>query len=240
MAALPALYGPGRINQHSLTVETKRLQLRLQERIHRDWDDLALVGHERILWRVVAVRGSAFRASWTKHAIQGINRSPHREALRREIGAAHLETIRLSSSLEWLPMAVHLSVGAAVHQVLGIERARSFWKERLLAAFSTKLIAPFVAGASVVYGQQPYALLKMAIQTYKLVTHDIGGFAVSASSDGSVALRFDLEPTVAKSPGWHALCYGQCQGVLEYLKMAGDVSVTHVGAHSFLYVVRRH
>jgi hypothetical protein len=185
----------------------------------------------------VATRGPAFRASWTKHAIQGINRSRHRDAIRREIGEKNLEAIRTGSSLEWLPMVVHMSVADAILQVLGVEQARAFWKERLLASFSTKLIAPFVAGASVVYGQQPYALYKMALQTYRLLTRDIGEFAVSLPSDGGVALTFDLEPTVARSQGWHALCNGQCQGVLEHLKMTGDVNVSQTGPRSFLYLV---
>jgi hypothetical protein len=186
------------------------------------------------------VKEPAFRASWTKFAIQAINRSPRRQALRNAVGEAKLATLRQASVVDWLPMDIHLSVTAAVVDVLGTSGARAFWKERLLAAFNTKTMAPFVAGASIVFGEQPYALMKIAMSAYKLMAKNAGSITVTPSHDGAVLMHFqDLPSVMSDSAGWHALCYGQCQAVLEYLKMEGEIVVTDVTPHAFRYVMRR-
>ena len=181
-----------------------------------------------------------FRATWSKFTIQATNRSSSREAIRRTIGAVRLETIRHSTVVDWLPVDVHLSIITAVMDVLGIEGARAFWKERLLAAFKTKVMAPFVAGASMVFGEQPYALMKIAMSAYKLMAKSAGEITVTAGADGAVLMSFqDMAPGMARSAGWHALCHGQCEAVLAYLKMEGEIALTDVTASSFHYRMQR-
>jgi hypothetical protein len=182
----------------------------------------------------------SFRATWTKFAVAAVNRSPRREAIRNFIGEARLNSLRRASVVDWLPIDVHLSVTEAVLEILGKAGARAFWKERLLAAFKTKTMAPFVAGAGVVFGEQPYALMKIAMTSYRLMAKNAGFITVSAAPDGAVLMDFqDMPAAIIDSAGWHALCHGQCQAVFEYLKMEGEISLTDVTAHSFRYIMRR-
>src|SRR5262249_11457104 len=154
--------------------------------------------------------GPAFRATWTKFAVQGVNRSPQRDRIRDAIGDQKLDTLRRASVVDWLPIDIHLSVAAAVIAVVGIGGSRPFWEERLLAAFKTKTMAPFVAGAGVVFGAQPYALMKIAMSAYKLMAKNAGNITVSAGDDGAVLMWFQAMPlAIVESAGWHTLCHGQ-------------------------------
>jgi hypothetical protein len=186
------------------------------------------------------VEGPVFRASWTKFAIKGVNESPRREALRQAIGEERLALIRRTTVVDWLPVEVHLGVADATVEVLGIDGARAFWKERLLASFLTKTMGPFVAGASVVFGAQPYALMKIAMTSYKLMAKNAGRISVRAAEEGLVLMDFvEMPPAIGESVGWHALCHGQCQAVLAHLDMRGDISYQILTPHSFRYVLRR-
>jgi hypothetical protein len=182
----------------------------------------------------------SFRATWTKFAVAAVNRSPRREAIRNFIGEARLNSLRRASVVDWLPIDVHLSVAEAVLEILGKAGARAFWKERLLAAFKTKTMAPFVAGAGIVFGEQPYALMKIAMSAYKLMAKNAGVITVTSASEGVVVMTFtDAPQAIVKSEGWHALCYGQCEAVLEHLNMTGEITLTDVSERSCRYVVRR-
>jgi hypothetical protein len=186
------------------------------------------------------VSDPAFRATWTKFAVAAVNRSPRRQAIRKVIGESKLAKLRQASVVDWMPIDIHLGVAAAVLDVLGVAGAREFWKERLLSAFLTKTMGPFVTGASVVFGEQPYALMKIAMTSYRLMAKNAGFITVSAAPDGAVLMDFqDMPAAIIDSAGWHALCHGQCQAVFEYLKMEGEISLTDVTAHSFRYIMRR-
>jgi hypothetical protein len=182
----------------------------------------------------------AFRATWTKFAVAAVNRSPRREALRKAIGETRLGILRRASVVDWLPIDIHLGVCDAVFEVLGVSGARAFWKERLLAAFLTKTMGPFVTGASVVFGEQPYALMKIAMTSYRLMARNAGQITVSALPDRWVQMDFVQAPAaIVESAGWHALCHGQCQAVLEYLKMEGEIKLAEQRDTSFRYLMRR-
>jgi hypothetical protein len=186
------------------------------------------------------VRAPAFRASWTKFAIKGVNQNPQRDALRRAIGDQRLELIRRTTVVDWLPIAIHLGIADATVEVLGNDDARTFWKERLLASFHTKTMGPFVAGASIVFGVQPYALMKIAMTSYRLMAKNAGHITVTARDDGAVLMDFQEMPQqICDSPGWHALCHGQCQAVLAYLTMTGDISFRNTGPNMFRYIMLR-
>lgn len=181
----------------------------------------------------------AFRASWSKFAIQGINQSPRRDAIRAVVGERRLKQIRESSTVDWLPVEVHLSVADAILQVNGLIQARGFWRERLLASFTTKAMGPLIAGASFIYGDQLFALTKVAMGAYKLMTRDSGRIVVTRADDGTLVLDFeDTAPGLALSDGWQALCHGQCEALLQRVVVAGDIALSDVRPQGFRYSIR--
>ena len=180
-----------------------------------------------------------FRATWTKLAIAGMNQSPKRAALRQAVGEGLLTRVRANSVVDWLPLDVHISVADATVTVLGVAGARAFWKERLLAAFKTRTMAPFVAGASFVFGEQPYALMKIAMSAYKLMARNAGYLSVSSGGKGFVLVDFlEMPALLVESKGWHAICHGQCEAVFHYLDMPGEITLSDVSASSFRYTMK--
>lgn len=181
----------------------------------------------------------SFRASWSKFAIQGINQSPRRDAIRAAIGAERLAQIRDATAVDWLPVEVHLAITDAVLAVLGLTQARGFWKDRLLDSFSTKAMAPFIAGASFIYGDELYALTKVAMSAYRLVTKHAGQIVVTREQDGVLVLNFEgIAAGLSTSSGWQALCHGQCEGLLQRVGVTGDIALSDVTPQSFRYSIR--
>jgi hypothetical protein len=186
----------------------------------------------------VPTQQPSYRAVWTKFAIQAINRSPQRVAIRERIGESTLAQIRASTMLDWLPFGVHLAVMQAVHDVLGRDGARAFWRERLQASLDTKLMAPIAHGSTLMFGDRLYGCFKMGIYAYRLIARDAGELAVEQSRDG-IAIRFTGMPAaVVDASGWHALCHGQCEATIEYARARAEIDLTDRTHAGYVYRIR--
>jgi hypothetical protein len=168
----------------------------------------------------------AFRAGWTKLAVQGVNRLPDddRARVRAAIGRERLERIRDATVVGWLPGEAHVAVVDAVEKELGTVRAREFWRERMMRVFESTLVKSFLGSTLRLFAATPYNVLRTSPPLYRFVTQNAGVHEVFEAEPTLTIVSFRQMPPQLCAPGFHALCHGQCLAVFDFVKLSGDVT----------------
>lgn len=170
--------------------------------------------------------GVEFRASWTKLAMLGVKAlpEPDRARVRAAIGEPRIQRVFEASSVDWLPGDIHLAVTSAIERELGVARAREFWRRRMAKSFETRLVKNFLSGLLRMFNPDPYTVLRASPPMYKLMARNAGVHEVSSPRRGVVLVRFRAVPPEVSTPGFYALCHGQCLGVFDLVKVPGRVT----------------
>jgi len=75
------------------------------------------------------------------------------------------------------------------------------------------------------FGATPHAVLRMTPQAYSLIARRCGLVSVTPDeAPGSARLAFDELPHELRTRNWVEVCAGNCEGVLDLLKLEGTVS----------------
>jgi hypothetical protein len=182
----------------------------------------------------------AFRAGWTKLAVQGVNRLPDadRARVRAAIGKQQLERIRDAAIVAWLPGEAHLAVVDAVERALGVERAREFWRERMMRVFESTLVKSFLGSTLRLFAPSPYNVLRTSPPIYRFVTQNAGIHEVSELEPTLTLVSFRQMPPELCAPGFYALCHGQCMAVLDFVKVEGEVTEKIGPGREFEFLLR--
>jgi hypothetical protein len=168
----------------------------------------------------------AFRAGWTKLAVQGVNRLPghERSRVRAAVGDDLLKRIREASAVSWLPGEAHLAVVRAVEQELGNGRARAFWRERMMRIFESTLVKGFLGSTLRLFDTTPYSVLRTSPPIYRFVTQNAGIHEVFNPEPTLTVVSFREVPAPLCNSAFYALCHGQCLAVFDFVKVTGEVT----------------
>jgi hypothetical protein len=168
----------------------------------------------------------AFRAGWSKLAVQGINRQPPevRARIRATIGEETLSRIREASAVGWLPGEAHLAVVRAVEHELGTPGARAFWRERMMRVFESTLVKNFLGSTLRLFEATPYSVLRTSPPIYRFVTQNAGIHEVFNPEPTLTVVSFREMPPQLCNAAFHALCYGQCLAVFDFVRVTGEVT----------------
>jgi hypothetical protein len=186
------------------------------------------------------MHGLAFRAGWTKLAVQGVNRltADERTRVRAAIGEEMLTRIREASTVGWLPGEAHIAVMRAVEKELGRDGARAFWRERMRPVFQSTLVRGFLGSTLRLFDTTPYSVLRCSPAIYRLVTRKAGIHEVFNPEPTLTVVSFRETPAPLFISAFHALCHGQCQAVLDFVKVAGEVTEKIGRAGEFHFLLR--
>jgi hypothetical protein len=181
----------------------------------------------------------AFRASWTKLAIQGVNRLPEtvRARVRAAIGEALLARVRQASTVAWLPGDDHLAVLRAIEQELGTTRTREFWRDRMMQAFESSIVKSLLGGVLRIFEPSPFTVLRASPRIYNWVARGAGVHEVASPEPGVTVASFREAPREIRSSSYYALCHGQCLAVLDLVKVEGTVTEDVSGVRDFKFIV---
>jgi hypothetical protein len=182
----------------------------------------------------------AFRASWTKLAIQGVNRLPDtvRARVRASIGEDVLATLRQASTVAWLPGDVHLTVLRAIEQELGTIRTRAFFRDRMKQAFESSLVKTLLGGVLRIFEPSPYTVLRASPRVYDYVARNAGIHEVTSPEPNVTVVGFRNGPREICNSSYYALCHGQCLAVFDLVKVSGTVTEDISGLGEFKFIVR--
>jgi hypothetical protein len=182
----------------------------------------------------------AFRAGWTKLAIQGVNRLPEdeRARVRELVGAQMLARIREAATVSWLPGEAHLAVVRAVEQGLGTPKAHAFWRERMMRIFESSLVKGFLGSTLRLFDVTPYSVLRTSPPVYRFVTQNAGIHEVFNPEPQLTIVSFREAPSPLCHSSFYALCHGQCLAVLDFAKVTGEVTDKIVKPGEFQFHLR--
>jgi hypothetical protein len=186
------------------------------------------------------VEDLAFRAGWTKLAVQGVNRLPRddRARVRAAIGDEQLKRIREATVVEWLPGETHVAVVDAVEKELTTTGAREFWRERMMRVFESTLVRSFLGSTLRLFAPTPYNVLRTSPPIYRFVTQNAGIHEVFELEPTLTVVSFRAAPRQLCAPGFYALCHGQCLAVFDYVKVRGEVTEKLGPAGEFQFRLR--
>jgi hypothetical protein len=171
------------------------------------------------------------RANWTKLALHVVRELPahERDAVLAAAGDLLIARIRGAGLFEWLPVTLHLGLANALREVLGA-RAGRFWTDLQVASYERSLLKPLIDGGLRLFGHTPRSMLRLTPQAFSLVARRCGTITVSGGEIvGAARLVFDDVPRELRTPAWVEIIVANCQAVLDYLKMRGEVSVDASG-----------
>lgn len=145
-----------------------------------------------------------------------------RAAIPEDAAAA----IASCSSLGWVPMAAHVAVLEAIVGVLGIDAARTFFRETSRANLQGSLLKGAVLSALRMFGVGPLALFRMFPRGFATITRDCGTVELGPTPehDGTQAVFEDLPP-VLRVRAFALSMGGVFEAVLDVAKRRGDVHV---------------
>jgi hypothetical protein len=188
----------------------------------------------------VKMKDLAFRAGWTKLAVQGINRLPDDERIRvrAAVGDPQLRLIREASVVGWLPGEAHLAIARAVEHELGTARAHEFWRERMMRVFESTLVHTFLGSTLRLFDITPYSVLRTSPPIYRFVTQNAGIHEVFSPEPTLTVVSFREMPAPLCHSAFYALCHGQCLAVLDFVKLTGEVTDKMTRPHEFQFLLR--
>jgi hypothetical protein len=166
------------------------------------------------------------RANWAKFTVRSAKRSaePLRGALLSAIPDALRAEIREASALEWLPARVFVELCEAVRTGAGPGGTRAFWRQSLRDAIRQPFIQPLARGALFLWGKTPVALVRRTPQAWQLVSRNCGELkAVESSEEGTIVLRVEHLPAVARKPGLILMWEGGLMAQLDAVDAEGSV-----------------
>jgi hypothetical protein len=162
------------------------------------------------------------RANWSKHTLHYVRRHPRRDTILAFIGEESVREIAAAGILAWLPAVHHARIFDAVFKALAQSGAAAFWRDAMLANFAGPLLSPLVQGGLRLFGATPYSIIRMSPRAWQLVTRDCGTQRVTAGdADVAVQMDFDGLPPELARPGFVAHCLGNCDAVLQFLRLRG-------------------
>src|SRR4051812_20404510 len=115
-------------------------------------------------------RAPQFRANWTKLTLKFLRArpAPERDPILTRIGVDVLGQVRAAGVFEWLPAPLHLAVANSIHDTLGADGGRRFWRDLMEVSFERSLLKPLVDGGLRLFGRSPLGILRMTPQAYSL------------------------------------------------------------------------
>ncbi len=166
------------------------------------------------------------RANQLKMAIGGVKGLPadRRDRFYELLGDDTRREIRDAGLLAWIDASYQTRVARVVHDVLGEEGARLFWRDHLLDAFDRPLMRPLRTGAITLWGATPAALMRRAPQAWKLITRDCGSprFDSETSSRGTV-LFTELPEPYRREPSVLGMWSGMLRACVESMQATGTI-----------------
>jgi hypothetical protein len=122
---------------------------------------------------------------------------------RAEVGAAALDTVREATPLAWLPLLMNIEFSERVSEVLGRERAASFFRNMVLREYKTSLFKAFIAGVTRAMNVTPAVFVKLAPKGWALVYQECGVLTPLEPAHGNARLSIaDLPLICVKDEVW--------------------------------------
>ena len=166
------------------------------------------------------------RASWTKLTLGTLKREPPDvsmpvlDALKDE--RARLRELGITA---WAPVELHLAVGEAIEQHVGVSRAREIQRRVLLRALHSVLLKPIATASVRLYGRSPAGMLRRAPKVHGLISRHCGDCEVPRLEEGAVDVVMTDLPVVLRTRHSFLLSYeATCDAILEHLDMEGTVT----------------
>ncbi len=163
------------------------------------------------------------RASYCKGVVAAMKRDERRDALLAAIEEAR-PVVREAGMLGWVDARVFLSLADALLDVVGPERARVFWAERLVDAFSRPLMRPLVVGGQRLFGAGPAGIVRMTPQGYALTFRGCGTPRATVE-DASARVLISGIPVSMRVDSIVECYRGHCLAALRFTASEGEVSV---------------
>lgn len=165
------------------------------------------------------------RASWCKLVVGTVKRRP--EPLRSELLDALSDVrdaIRPLGITAWAPVDVLLSLDETLTAIVGEDGSRDLWRDNLLEAVDSVLLAPIAATSLRLYGRSPASLLRMSPRIHDLIAKDCGTLAVTRLDEGAVDVELAQLPVpLQERPGLRRAYVATCDACLDYLDVVGEV-----------------
>lgn len=166
------------------------------------------------------------RASWTKLTLGTLKQEPAEvagpvlEALAEVRGA-----LRELGITAWAPADLHLTVGEAIEDHLGISGARALHRRVLLRALDSVLLKPIATASVRLHGHSPTSMLRLAPRVHRLISRGCGTLEVERLEEGAVDVVLRELPLPLRARHSLLLSYeATCDAILEHLELEGRVS----------------
>lgn len=182
------------------------------------------------------------RAVWAKLLVHTAKtlREPARSKVLSAIEPLRA-TIRDTTSIGWLPAAVHADLADRVAAAIGRSSARELWSRVIALAFDGRMLAPIVHSALRMYGRTPGNILRATPQAYTLIMKRCGHSKLHATDrENAVRLQFTgVPPVIMNSDAALDMYGGNCDGAIAFLNMTGTSTLVVDDAASgrFHYLV---
>ncbi len=124
--------------------------------------------------------------------------------------------VRGSGLLDWLDEPSFLGLCGAIQEGDDWPAQAHLWSRAMSLALDAPLLAPLRAGGMGIFGRSPRALLRMAPQTWSLLTRNAGVASFAPAGSGGVLKFSALPPTLAAHPGFASALRGYAQATIDW------------------------
>ncbi len=173
----------------------------------------------------------AVRARHMKSLLATVDRLPatEAEAVRRRVEPTVLAGIADASGVEWLPVAWNVALTRAIHDALGVERFRRFFRAEQLESFRGPLLKYVVDGVIHLLGIDLGSWVRWIPKGWGLVFRDCGSWSVGAVEPGRATLLLDaLPPECFDDAVWHDSVAASLEALLDLASSDGSLTVEGV------------